>query len=67
MSKLLAAMVVLGGVLWFASASDSAWLAMSGSQRVLRLAGVVLGGIASYFATLWLLGFRLSDFRRSTA
>ena len=67
MSKLLAAMVVLGGVLWFASASDSAWLAMSGSERVLRLAGVVLGGIASYFATLWLLGFRLSDFRRSTA
>jgi putative peptidoglycan lipid II flippase len=40
---------------------------MSGSQRVLRLSWVVLGGVASYFATLWLLGFRLSDFRRSTA
>jgi putative peptidoglycan lipid II flippase len=67
MSKLIVALMVLGSVLWFASASDSAWLAMSGSQRVLRLSWVVLGGVASYFATLWLLGFRLRDFRRSAA
>jgi putative peptidoglycan lipid II flippase len=61
--KLLAALCVLGGVLWVASDSDAAWLAMNGSQRLLRLSGLVLGGIASYFATLWLLGFRLRDFR----
>lgn len=64
MLKLLAALVVLGCVLWFGADRDAAWLAMSGSQRVLRLSGVVLGGIGSYFATLWLLGFRLGDFRR---
>jgi len=67
MLKLLAALTVLGSVLWFASAGDAAWLAMSGSQRVLQLSAVVLGGIAGYFATLWLLGFRLRDFRRQAA
>jgi putative peptidoglycan lipid II flippase len=67
MLKLLAALVVLGCVLWFASDKDAAWLAMSGSQRVLRLSGLVLGGIAAYFTTLWLLGFRLHDFRRKAA
>ena len=67
MLKLLAALGVLGVVLWFATDKDAAWLAMSGSQRVLRLSGVVPGGIASYFATLWLLGFRLQDFRRKAA
>ena len=67
MLKLLVALTVLGGVLWFASASDAAWLAMSGGQRVLQLSAVVPGGIASYFATLWLLGFRIRDFRHRGA
>jgi putative peptidoglycan lipid II flippase len=67
MLKLLTALIVLGSVLWFAGAEDATWLAMSGGQRVLRLSAVVLGGIASYFATLWLLGFRPRDFRRIAA
>jgi putative peptidoglycan lipid II flippase len=67
MLKLLAALIVLGSVLWFASAGDTAWLAMSGGQRVLQLSAVVLAGILSYFATLWLLGFRPRDFRRKAA
>jgi putative peptidoglycan lipid II flippase len=54
-------------VLWFGCDRDASWLAMSGGQRVLQLSGVVLGGMASYFATLWLLGFRLQDFRRRAA
>ena len=67
MLKLLTALIVLGSVLWFAGAEDATWLAMSGGQRVLRLSAVVLGGIASYFATLWLLGVRPRDFRRIAA
>jgi putative peptidoglycan lipid II flippase len=63
MLKLIAALFVLGGILWFSSDSDAAWLAMNGSQRMLRLSGVVVGGIIGYFATLWLLGFRVRDFR----
>ena len=67
MLKLLAALIVLGSVLWFASAGDTAWLAMSGGQRALQLSAVVLAGLLSYFATLWLLGFRPRDFRRKAA
>ncbi len=67
MLKLLAALVVLSGVLWLATGKDVAWLEMNGAQRMLRLSGVVLGGIVSYFATLWLLGFRLRDFRHKAA
>ena len=67
MLKLLAALIVLGSVLWFASAGDAAWLAMSGGQRALQLSAVVLAGLLSYFATLWLLGFRPRDFRRKAA
>ncbi|MDP2134661.1 MAG: murein biosynthesis integral membrane protein MurJ [Sulfuritalea sp.] len=67
MLKLLVALMVLGSVLWFASADDAKWLAMNGGQRLLQLTAVVLAGLVSYFATLWLLGFRLRDFRRIAA
>ncbi len=67
MAKLLVALLALGGVLWFAAGADAAWLAMSGGQRVLQLSGVVCAGITCYFATLFLLGFRLQDFRRRAA
>jgi putative peptidoglycan lipid II flippase len=67
MLKLLVGLSVLGGVLHFASAGDAAWLAMNGAQRLLQLSMVVLAGLLSYFATLWLLGFRPRDFRRQAA
>ena len=62
--KIAGALVVLASILWFVSGTDASWLTMNASQRVLKLAGVVAAGIAAYFATLWLLGFRLRDFRR---
>ena len=65
--RLLAALLVLGGVLWFSAGTDAAWLAMGGAQRVLQLSLVVTGGILAYFATLWTLGFRVRDFRRRSA
>ena len=65
--RLLAALLVLGGVLWFGAGQDASWLAMGGAQRVLQLGIVVIGGILAYFATLWLLGFRVLDFRRRAA
>ena len=65
--RLLAALLVLGSVLWFGAGKDASWLAMGGAQRVLQLGIVVIGGILAYFATLWLLGFRVRDFRRRPA
>ena len=67
MLKLLAALIVLGIVLWFAAGRDAAWLAMGGGERILRLSGIVFAGLAAYFATLGLLGFRPGDFRRRAA
>ena len=65
--KLIAAMVVMGVVLWFGSHSEAIWLARSGLERVGWLAGVVVAGALAYFATLFALGFRPRDFRRRAA
>ena len=65
--KLLAALIVMGGALWFAGGSDAAWLTYPLAERLIRLTVLVgLGGV-TYFATLWLLGFRLADFKRRAA
>ena len=65
--KLLAALIVMGGALWLAGGSDAAWLAYPLAERLIRLTVLVgLGGV-TYFATLWLLGFRLADFKRRAA
>jgi len=65
--KLLAALAVLGLVLWFAMGTEASWLVQHGLDRVLRLAAVVTAGIAAYFGCLFALGFRLKDFRRRGA
>lgn len=67
-TKLLAALSVMGGVLWFGMGANENWLAMTLTGRILHLGVLVVLGAASYFATLWLLGFRPGDFkRRATA
>jgi putative peptidoglycan lipid II flippase len=58
------ALAVLGVVLWFAAGADADWLTMSVGGRIGKLTLTVAAGIAAYFATLFLLGFRIADFRR---
>lgn len=54
------ACVTMGVLLhWFAGDLD-AWVAMQSLQRVLHLAGWILGAAVSYFAVLFLLGVRPS-------
>lgn len=65
--KLMTALVVMAAVLWFAMGSEAAWLADTFMARGIRLAWLVPLGCGAYFATLWLLGFRLRDFKRRTA
>ncbi len=62
--KIVTALTVMGVTLWFASGSDASWLTSTAMERAIRLAGVVVIGASSYFAALWLLGFRLKDFSR---
>jgi putative peptidoglycan lipid II flippase len=62
--KLLAALCVMGVVLWFAMGAETSWLHMSSAKRLLWLGGLMLAGAGSYFATLFALGFRPADFKR---
>ncbi len=61
--RLAVALTALGLVLYFAMGSEMAWLEMAALDRLARLALMVGAGAGTYFATLWLLGFRLADFR----
>ena len=65
--KIMVAIVAMGICLWFGAGDGEAWLAAKATARVFWLGAVVLSGAAAYFATLWLLGFRLRDFMRRAA
>lgn len=61
--KLFLALTVMGTVLRYGMGAESDWLQASHS-RILKLTALVSAAAASYFATLFLLGFRLNDFKR---
>jgi putative peptidoglycan lipid II flippase len=65
--KLALALAVMAAVLWGAMGSEAWWLGAAWHFRVSALVGLVLLGAGSYFASLWLLGFRLEDFARRAA
>ncbi len=65
--KLAAALAVMGAVLWFICGTTDQWLHWRLSERLLRLSVTVIFGAVAYFATLWVVGFRLRDFRRRAA
>jgi putative peptidoglycan lipid II flippase len=66
-ARLGLAMLSMGAALWFTVGEESAWLSWTLSQRLLRLSMLVSFGAGVYFATLWIAGFRLRDFKRSAA
>jgi putative peptidoglycan lipid II flippase len=66
-AKLLAALLVMGAALWLAGGSATDWMRWTLLERLLRLALIVILGGAVYFATLWVTGFRLRDFKRRGA
>jgi putative peptidoglycan lipid II flippase len=65
--KLAVAVYAMSAVLWIVTAGDAAWLAMGAAARAANLAWIVLLGAATYFMTLWLLGFRIADFSKRSA
>jgi putative peptidoglycan lipid II flippase len=66
-TKLTVAMLVMGVALWFAVGENADWLRWGALERLLRLSAIVGFGGSTYFATLWLTGFRLNDFKRRAA
>lgn len=62
--KLALAVYVMGAVLWLLSGDTTGWLAAGAVERIGRMGVLVCAGAGSYFATLWVLGFRPRDFAR---
>jgi putative peptidoglycan lipid II flippase len=62
--KLVVALYLMGGALWFAMGSESSWFEITTTMRTVKLALVIAAGSATYFAALWVMGFRLRDFSR---
>lgn len=67
LAKIAAALLALGLVLWFGMGSEQHWLTTHGWVRIQHLSALVVGGVVTYFAMLWMLGFRLKDFARRGA
>ncbi len=61
------AMLSMGAALWFLAGDPADWLRWHLGERLMRLSLLVTFGACVYFATLWVAGFRLRDFKRSAA
>jgi len=64
LARVVVALGVLAAALYALAGPAEAWLAMNLWQRIAKLAVVIVGGAATYFGALFLLGFRLRDFNR---
>jgi len=64
LGKLVAAMLVMGVVLWFGVGAEDTWLQMAMQKKIIYLGALVVAGALAYFAALALLGFRFKDFRQ---
>ena len=62
--KLLTALALMSASLFLLVGSDESWLQITQIQRAIKLFGVIIVGVLVYFATLFVLGFRLKDFKR---
>ncbi len=62
--KVLVALYLMGGVIWFGMGSESSWFSIPTSARAVKLGILIAGAMAAYFLALRLLGFRLSQFTR---
>jgi putative peptidoglycan lipid II flippase len=67
LTRLIVAVIVMAAVLLGLMYVMPEWSQGTMPFRILRLMAVVVAGIAAYFATLLVLGFRVKEFARRTA
>ena len=67
LSKLGFAVAVMAALLYWLQGDQSEWLKGSSLDHAIRLLPLIGAGVAGYFGTLYLLGFRIRDFSRSGA
>ena len=61
--RIVVASTLMAAFLWWFGGDLATWLVTSKINRVFWLTGLVAGGIAIYFAALWLMGVRARQFR----
>lgn len=62
LAKSIVAAMAMALLLWWGSGSLDDWTTMRQLQRILVLAGWILGGAGIYFLVLWVIGVRHGDF-----
>ena len=62
--KLAVALYLMGGALWYSMGREASWFEITSGARALKLTLVIAAGAASYFAALYVMGFRPRDFAR---
>jgi putative peptidoglycan lipid II flippase len=62
LKRVLAALAIMGLLLWLACPESGAWIRATGQQRVLWLSGLLALGVFSYFAMVYSLGLRPRHF-----
>lgn len=60
--RVLVALIVMSIGVWFTAGDNADWFVLTATERAMKLGLIVIQGAMSYFACLWVLGFRLSDF-----
>jgi putative peptidoglycan lipid II flippase len=62
--KLATALTLMALALYFGMGSTQDWLHYTLAARLWRLLALVVAGAGVYFVALWVMGFRLADFKR---
>ncbi len=61
--RIVIASTLMAAFLWWFGGDIATWLVTPKLERVVWLAGLVIGGIAVYFMALWVMGVRARQFR----
>ncbi|MFT7228488.1 MAG: putative peptidoglycan lipid II flippase [Methylophilaceae bacterium] len=64
--KLILAAVVMAAIVHYVAGADALWFDYGLMEKIIRLVGLLLVGVGSYFSILWLMGIRVKDFMRRT-
>ena len=62
--KVAVALYLMGGVIWYGMGREASWFEIDAVTRAWKLALIIAGAAATYFASLAVMGLRLRDFVR---
>ncbi|REL30326.1 murein biosynthesis integral membrane protein MurJ [Thalassotalea euphylliae] len=62
-AKLVVASALMASAIIYFQPSENEWFAMVFSQQLVHISGLIVAGVIVYFALLWLMRVKLSDFK----